>query len=110
MTQWSAILYGFVALAYGAIAAILVANRPRGRDTRLFSAAIAASSLWAAGTAILLIRDALSSPVMTALDAARLALWTACILSWLPRSTAQRLLFGASCASGLLAFAASWSA
>ena len=41
--------YGVAALAYGIVAALVVASRPQTGRAKILIAAIVASSLWAAG-------------------------------------------------------------
>ena len=98
--------YSVAALAYGLVAALVIASHPRALRAKILIAAIAASSLWAAGLAISEMGTPLSHPVMVGFDVAHLFMWTMCVLSWLNPPSARNWLLGASAAAGFLAVVA----
>ena len=100
--------YGVAALAYGIVAALVVASRPRTGRAKVLIAAIAASSLWAGGLAVSLMGTPLPRPAVSAFDAAHLFMWTMCVLSWLAPPSAGKWLLGASAAAGVLAVVAAF--
>ena len=93
--------YSVAALAYGVVAALVIASHPRTRRAKVLIAAIAASSLWAAGLAVSEMGTRLSHPVLIGFDVAHLFMWTMCVLSWLNPPSAGKWLLGASAAAGL---------
>lgn len=102
--------YGVAALAYGVVAALVIASHPRTRRAKLLIAAMAASSVWAGGLAIAELGTPLSHMGLIGFDVAHLFMWTLCVLSWWNPPSAGRWLLGASAGAGLLAIAAASSA
>jgi len=98
--------YSVAALAYGVVAALVIASHPRTRRAKILIVAVAASSLWASGLAISEMGTPLSHSVLIGFDVAHLFLWTMCVLSWLNPPSAGKWLVGASAAAGVLAMVA----
>lgn len=88
--------YGVTALLYGALAGWILLGR-RGRSIGvMITTAIAATSLWAAGIAMLALTGEPPTAAFITLDALHLLVWTGCVLSWLDAPRTKRWLFGAS--------------
>ena len=98
--------YGVAALAYGVVAALVIASRPRTGRAKILLAAIVASSLWAGGLVLSLSGVPLSRAALMGLDAAHLFMWTMCVLSWLALPSGGKWLLGASIGAGLVAVVA----
>lgn len=116
MTSFGLASYALAAIAFGVMAAVLLASHPRGRRAAWMIAAAASSVFWGAGLVFLVLRRA---PVesLVALDAVHIFAWTAVAFSWLsPQASVRKvprrfLLLGASGAFGLWAvLAASFAA
>src|SRR5262245_28701766 len=93
--------YGVAALAYGVVARLGGASRPRTGRAKILIAAIVASSLWAGALTLSLLGIPLSPAALIGLDAAHLFMWTMCVLSWLALPSAGKWLLGASVGAGL---------
>jgi putative PEP-CTERM system histidine kinase len=104
---WLAVAsYSVAALAYGVVAALVIAGRPRTGRAKVLLVAIIASSLWAGGLVVSLTGTPLPRWALMSLEVAHLFIWTMCVLTWIvPRSTGKWLL-AASAAAGLLAVVA----
>src|SRR5687768_4484739 len=98
--------YSVAALAYGVVAGLVIASRPRTGRAKALIAAIAASGLWAGGLAVAQMGTPLSHPTLIGFDVGHLFMWTLCVLSWLNPPSAGKWLLGASAAAGLLSVVA----
>src|SRR5690606_12195592 len=84
--------YGFAALVYGAMTAILLVNHPGGHRANWLTLAIGVSALWAAAGAWLLVRGQPAVPASATIDGLHSLAWTGCVLAWLaPAERRQRL-------------------
>jgi putative PEP-CTERM system histidine kinase len=100
--QWFGISsYAIVAVAYGAMAILLMASHPSRLRGSMWVPTIAVSSLWAGGIVLLLGRGAPPLPALMGLDAAHLFVWTVCVSSWLEPSSARHRLLAASAVFGI---------
>ncbi len=102
------ISYGSAALLYGVTAVIVVASSPRSRRAVLLAAAVVTSGVWAGGIVMALMGAPFPVAVLIGLDALHLFVWTACVVSWLPRAATRRWLLVGSAAAGLFAVTMSW--
>jgi putative PEP-CTERM system histidine kinase len=98
--------YSVAALAYGVVAALVIASHARTGRAKILIAAIVASSVWAGGLAISEMGTALSHPALIGFDVAHLFMWTMCVLSWLHPPSAGKWLLGGSAVAGILAVVA----
>lgn len=100
---WLAVAsYGVAALAYGVVAALVIASHPHTGRAKVLIAAIVASSLWAAGLAASSLGTPFPRWALVGFDVAHLFMWTMCVLAWIVPPSAGRWLLAASAAAGLL--------
>src|SRR5262245_53963164 len=95
--------FGVAALLYGITTVIVLVTRPRGARAVLMTVAIATSALWAGGLMAYLLGQRAPAFALTALDAAHLLAWTACVLAWLAPKSARNVLLAAAAATGFIA-------
>jgi len=104
---WLAVAsYSVAALAYGVVAVLVIASRPRTGRAKVLVVAILASSLWAGGLVAALLGTPFTRWALTSFDVAHLFIWTLCVLTWIVPASAGRWLLGASAAAGALAVVA----
>ena len=100
---WLAVAsYGAAALAYGVVAALIIASRPRTGRAKVLLVAIVASGLWALGIVVSLTGTPFSRWALMSFEVAHLFVWTMCVLTWIVPRYAGRWLVGASAVTGVL--------
>src|SRR6185436_10675490 len=93
---WLAVAsYSVAALAYGVVAVLVIASRPRTGRAKVLVVAILASSLWAGGLVAALLGTPFTRWALTSFDVAHLFIWTLCVLTWIVPASAGRWLLGA---------------
>ena len=107
MTWFGIVSFVAAAIAYGGLTGVLIASHPGGRRAAWTIGATTMSAAWAAGTLVLVARDAGPASII-GLDALHGCAWTAAMLSWLgpsPRRglSHRKLMLGLSAAFAISA-------